>query len=341
MKKIVLSLLFSLLCLSAHGASLEFVFQLGEKQNPRLDRLLPDVPRYLAFNKDSTKFIAKGMGGILVEWDIHSRQKREVGNIQAKRLFVYAAGTNQLLIQKEDNVTILNLGGSNETQVTKGQYESGSLSANGDLVVLSKGEKEFEFWQLVKKRPRQVKTFQTTLPIRNGLTLSNDGKYIASAEGSYRDGEGHRTIVEIWDANDEKQPMRVFNTGEILGVWNLVFSDGSEMLAVDTQLNAKSGVRVWDVRTGAQLLNKSGFEAYWTRALAFAPSEKLNSTEYLASGDEKGNLRIWKIPGGESTIWETYPTGIQALAFSPNGEYLAVALWDTTIQILRWKRDEQ
>ena len=61
----------------------------------------------------------------------------------------------------------------------------------------------------------------------------------------------------------------------------------------------------------------------------------------FASGDEKGNLRVWKIPGDEPAIWETYPIGIQALAFSPNGEYLAVALWDATIQILRWKRDEQ
>lgn len=341
MKKIALSFLFCLLCLSAHGASLEFAFQLGEKQQPRLDRLLPDVPRYLAFNKDSTKLIAKGMGGILVEWNIHSRQKQEVGNIHAKRFFVYAAGTNQLLIQKEDDVTIFNLGSSNETQVTKGQYESGSLSADGALAVLSKGDKEFEFWQLVKKSPRQVKTFQAALPIRNGLALSNDGKYIAAAEGSYRDGEGHRTIIEIWDAKTEKRPIRVFNTGEILGVWNLVFSDDGAMLAVDTQLNDKSGICVWNIKTGAQLLNKSGFEAYWTRALAFAPNENSNSTEYLASGDEKGNLQVWKIPGGESVMWETYATGIQALAFSPNGEYLAVALWDTTIQIFKWKKDAQ
>ncbi|MDE0485077.1 MAG: hypothetical protein OXI67_21080 [Candidatus Poribacteria bacterium] len=339
MKKIVLFILFSLLCVSVDGASLEFAFQLGEKQSPRLDRLLPDVARYMAFNKDSTKLIAKGMDGTLVEWDIHSRQKREVGDIHAKRLFVYAAGTNQLLIQKEYDVTILNLGGGDETQVIKGQYESGSLSADSTLVVLSKGDKEFEFWQLAQESPKSVKTFLTTLPIRNGLTLSNDGKYIAAAEGTYRDGVGHRTIVEIWDANNEKQPMRVFNTGEILGVWNLVFSDGGTMLAVDTQLNAKSGICVWNIKTGAQLLNKSGFEAYWTRALAFAPNENSNSTEYLASGDEKGNLRVWKIPGGESIIWETYPTGIQALAFSPNGKYLAVALWDTTIQILRWKKD--
>ncbi len=338
MRKIVLLILFSL-SVSVHGASLESAFQLGEKQQPGLDKLLPNVARYMAFNKDSTKLIAKGMGGILVEWNIQSRQKREVGNIHAKQLFIYAAEANQLLIQKENDVTILNLGGGDETQVTQGQYESGSLSADGTLAVLSQGDKEFGFWQTAKESPKPLKIFQTTLPVRNGLTLSNNGKLIAVAEGTYRDGEGHRTIIEIWDANNDKQPMRVFNTGEILGVWNLVFSGDGTMLAVDTQLNAKSGICVWDIKTGAQLLNKSGFEAYWTRALAFAPNENLNSIEYLASGDEKGNLRIWKIPGGESTIWETYPTGIQALAFSPNGEYLAVALWDATIQILRWKRN--
>ena len=340
MKKIVLLILFSLLSVSVHGVSLESAFQLGEKQQPRLDRLLPDVAQYMAFNKDSTKLIAKGMGGTVVGWDVQSRQKQEVSNIQAKWLFVYAAEANQLLIQKEDDVTILNLKSGDETQLTKGQYESGSLSADGTLAVLSKGDKEFEFWQLADVSSKTVKTFQTTLPVRNGLTISNDGKLIAAAEGTYRDGEGHRTIIEIWDADDEKQPMRVFNTGEILGVWNVIFSDGGKMLAVDTQLNGKSGICVWNVKTGAQLLNKSGFEAYWTRTLAFAPNKKSNSTEYLASGDEKGNLRIWKIPGDESVIWETYPTGIQALAFSPNCEYLAVALWDATIQILRWKRNE-
>ena len=341
MQKWLLSFLLSLFCLSVHGATLESAFQLGEKQQPRLDRLLPEVARYIAFNADSTRLIAKNMEGTLVAWDVHLRQKRELGNIQAKRMFAYSVEANQLLIQKADDVIILNLGNEDETLVTKGQYDSGNLSADGTLTVLSNGDKEFGLWQRTNRTLQFVKTFQTTLPIRNGLTLSYDGKFIAAAEGTYRDGEGHRTIIEIWDIKDEKQPMRVINTGEILGVWNLVFSDDGMMLAVDTQLNAKSGILVWDVKTGAQLLNKSGFEAYWTRALAFAPKGKSNSAEYLASGDEKGNLRIWKIPNGESTIWETYPTGIQALAFSPNGEYLAVALWDATIQILRWKIDEQ
>ena len=117
-----------------------------------------------------------------------------------------------------------------------------------------------------------MRTFKTSLPARNVLTLSNDGQFIAAAEGTYRDGEGHGTLIEIWDTSDEKRPLRVINTGEILGVWNLIFSHDAKLLAADTQRNAQSGIRVWDVNTGAQLLNPFGFEAFWTRALAFAPN---------------------------------------------------------------------
>ena len=340
MKNLIITFLFNLLlCMLAQGATLEFAFQLGEKQQPRLDKLLPNVARQMAFSSDSTKLIAKGMGGTVVEWDIQSRQKREISHIHAKRWFAYSTGTDQLLVRKaNDNITLLSLKNGSETPLVNGQYESGSLSADGTLGVLSKGNNEVEVWRLGKQSPtegnaKKLKTLQTGFPVRNGLTLSDDGQFIAAAEGSYRDGEGHRTIIEIWNAIDE-HPMKTFNTGEILGVWNVLFSPDATMLAVDIQKNAQSGIRVWEVRTGRQLLAKSGFEAYWTRALAFSPT-----SDYLASGDEAGHLRVWNISEGESVIWETYPIGIQSLAVSPNGDYLAVALWDATIQVLHWRKE--
>lgn len=345
MKNLLVFLLFNVLCLSVQGAALEFAFQLGEKQQPRLDELLPDVARQMAFNKHSTKLITKGMGGTVVEWDIQSRQRREIGNIHAKRWFSYATGTNQLLVRKaDDNITLLSVASGDETRLTHGQYEDGRLSTDGTLAVLSKGDSEVEVWQLAKQSretvntngfAQKLKTLQTNFPVRNGLTLSDDGQFIAAAEGSYRDGEGHRTVIEIWNTTDA-DPIQVHDTGEILGIWNLLFSPDATMVAVDTQKNAQSGIRIWEIGTGRQRLAKSGFEAYWTRALAFSPT-----SDYLASGDEAGNLRVWDISEGDSVIWETYPTGIQALAFSPNAEYLAVALWDATIQILHWRTDSE
>ena len=345
MKNLLVFLLFSLLCLSVQGATLEVAFQLGETQQPRLDKLLPDVARQMVFNRSSTKLIAKGMDGTVVEWDIQTQQKRKIGNIHAKRWFAYATGTDQLLVRKAgDNITLLSLENNHETLLTQGQYESGSLSTDGTLAVLSKSDNEVEVWRLAKQGSKTIetgrfaeklKTLQTNFPVRNGLTLSDNGQFIAAAEGRYRDGEGHRTAIEIWNITDE-HPTRVFDTGEILGVWNVLFSPDATMLAVDTQQNAQSGIRVWEIETGRKLLTKSGFDAYWTRALAFSPSGK-----YLVSGDEASNLRVWDIAKGESVIWETYPTGIQALAFSPNGDYLAVALWDATIQILYWRGNNE
>jgi WD40 repeat protein len=335
------TLILFLSCISVESAILEFAFQLGEKQEPRLDRLLPDVARQMAFNKNNTKLIARGMGGSVVEWDIQSRQKREIGDIHAKRWFIYSAGADRLLVRDaNDDITILSVGRDDETPLTHGEYEHGSLSADGSLAVLSKGNDEVEVWQLANQSLKTVihdgaaqklKTLRTGFPVRNGLTLSDDGQFIAAAEGSYRDGEGHRTAIEVWNTTDE-YPTHVFDTGEILGIWNVLFSPDATLLAVDTQKNAQSGIRVWEIKTGRRRLAKGDFEAYWTRALAFSPT-----SDYLASGGEAGNLRVWDISEGESVIWETYPTGIQSLAFSPNGEYLAVALWDATIQILYWR----
>lgn len=342
MKTLNVFFLFNLLCLSVQGATLEFAFQLGEKQEPRLDRLLPDVARQMAFNKDDTKLIVKQMDGTVVIWDVQTRENRIVCTVPEKRWFSYAVDADQLLVKAADeSIATVHLASNTEVLLTKGAYESGSLSANGALAILSESDEQVEVWEIKSSDtveapegepvlPQKLKTLKTTMPIRNGLTLSGDGRFIAAAEGSYRDGEGHRTAIEIWSTVSER-PMRIFDTGEILGVWNVLFSSDAKLLAVDTQKNAQSGIRVWEIKTGRKLLAKSGFEAYWTRALAFSPSG-----EYLASGDEAANLRVWDISEGESVIWETYPTGIQSLAFSPNGTYLAVALWDATVRMLHW-----
>ena len=322
---------FATLALLLWCMSVEAVILLGEKQEPTLDRLLPDVARFMAFNKDGTKLIAKGMGGTVVEWDIAARQKREVTNINAKRWFAYAVDTNQLLVRKaDDDIVLLSVASGEETRLTHGEYESGDISADGTRVVLTNGETSVEVWQIQPAAVQKLKTLETAFPVRNGLAISADGNVIAAAEGTYH--EGHQTVIEVWDSSKEG-PARRINTGTILGVWNLLFSPDGTMLAVDSQHQAQSGIRVWEVETGRQLLSRDGFEAYWTRALAFSP---ISGT--LASGDEGGNLVLWDIRTDDAVWRETYPTGIQSIAFSPDGESVAVALWDATIQILQWRK---
>ena len=324
-------LAFATLALLLWCMSVEAVTQLGEKQEPTLDRLLPDVARQMAFNKDGTKLIAKGMGGTVVEWDIATRQKREVTSISAKRWFAYAVGTNQLLVRKaDDDIVLLSVASGEETRLTNGEYESGDISADGTLAVLTNGDESVEVWQIQPAAVQKLKTLETAFPVRNGIAISAAGNAIATAEGTYH--EEHQTVIEVW-ALSQEMPVRLINTGTILGVWNLLFSPDGTMLAVDTQHQARSGIRVWEVETGRQLLIRDGFAAYWTRALAFSPT-----SETLASGDEEGNFVLWDIRADDAVWRETYPTGIQSIAFSPNGETLAIALWDTTIQLRHWRK---
>ena len=322
---------FATLALLLWCMSVEAVTQLGEKQEPTLDRLLPDVARQMAFNKDGTKLIAKGMGGIVVEWDIATRQKREVTNVNAKRWFAYAVDTNQLLVRDaDDDIVLLSVASGEETRLTNGEYESGDISADGTLAVLTNGDDSVEVWQIQPAAVQKLKTLETAFPVRNGVAVSAAGDAIAAAEGTYH--EEHRTVIEVWYPAQES-PARRINTGTILGVWNLLFSPDGTMLAVDSQHQAQSGIRVWEVETGIHLLSRDGFDAYWTRALAFSPT-----SDILASGDEGGNFVLWDIRADDAVWRETYPTGIQSIAFSPNGESVAIALWDTTIQLQHWRK---
>ena len=106
MKYIVIFLLFCFLCLSAHGATLEFAFQLGEKQTPRLDRLLPDVAQHIAFNKFGTRLIAKGMENTFVSWDIKKREKQITITIPNMHCFAFSKRLVFLLLSKSDDVVV-------------------------------------------------------------------------------------------------------------------------------------------------------------------------------------------------------------------------------------------
>ena len=166
MKRWFVFFLFGVCCLSSESATLEFAFQLGVKQEPRLDRLLPNVARQMAFNKNGTQLIVKQMDGTVVMWDVQTRQNRIVCTVPEKRWFAYAIGTNQLLVKTADaDIVVLDLTANAEITLTKGDYESGSLSNNGALVVLSEGNEEIEVWQIRPSDPVETLESGQTLPI--------------------------------------------------------------------------------------------------------------------------------------------------------------------------------
>ena len=305
-------------------------FHFGVSQPPPGDRMLPRVSRHIIFSLDDTKIISKMEDGSVVEWGLDTREEKHVTT--TKDLFAYSPARNLLLIRKENgDVTLIALDTNQETVLTNGGFENGSLSANGKFVALSRGDKQIEIWEVDQKR--LLKHLNTIEQVRNGLAISHDGQYVAAAEGTYRDGEGHRTNIEVWDIKRDT-PSDLIDTGIILGVWNLHFSPDASMLAVDSQIEAKAGIRVWKRSTKEQLSVIDNLEAYWARALTFALDGK-----YIALGDESGVLMLSNIKEDREVFALRVDTGIESLAFSHDGKYMAVGLFDSTVQIWELKPD--
>ena len=305
-------------------------FHFGVKRNPPGDRMLPRVARHIVFSSDSTEIISKLENGRVERWDLETRNEEYITT--TKDLFGYSLTRNLLLIRKEnDDVTLIALDTNEETVLTNGGFENGSLSVNGRFVALSRGDKEIEIWDVNQKR--LLKRLKTIEQVRNGLAISGDGRYVAAAEGTYRNGEGHRTKIEVWDIKRDT-PADLIDTGVILGVWNLHFSPDASMLAVDSQIEAKAGIRVWDRRTKKPLVALDNLKAYWARALTFALDGK-----YIALGDESGIIELWDIKENKEVFALKAHTGIESLAFSHDGKYMAVGLFDSTVQIWELKSD--
>ena len=306
-------------------------FHFGVSQNPPDDRMLPRVSRHIVFGVEDTKIISKLEDGSVVQWDLETRKEKYITT--TKDLFAYSPAQNLLLVRKKnDDVTLISLDTNQEVVLTSGTFERGSLSANGKFVALSRGDEEIEIWDADQKR--LLKRLKAVEPVRNGLAISHDGQYVAAAEGTYRDGEGHRTNIEVWDIK-QNAPADLIDTGIILGVWNLHFSPDASMLAVDSQIEAKAGIRVWERSTKDQLFGIDNLGAYWARAVTFALDGK-----YIALGDESGVIGLWNIKENkELFLMKIVDAGIESLAFSHDGRYMAVGLFDSTVQIWELKSD--
>ena len=91
---------------------------------------------------------------------------------------------------------------------------------------------------------------------------------------------------------------------------------------------------MWERSTRKQRVGIDNLEAYWARAVTFVSEGK-----YIAFGDELGLIGLWSIREGKEVFTMEIDTGVESLAFSHNGKYMAVGLFDSTVQIWELKSD--
>jgi WD40 repeat protein len=148
-------------------------------------------------------------------------------------------------------------------------------------------------------------------------TWDSDGRYLATG------GAGGTTTV--WDWSSRRQRAKLAGHGRWIN--SLAFSPDSSVLATGIRAGL---VTLWDVRTNAEWTTFQAVDRRPVSALAFsADGAMLATTNY-----PEGPVRLWTVPKGELRMeLPRTALGVRAVAFSPDGMLLAMALKNGTAML--------
>ncbi|MCI0638378.1 MAG: protein kinase [Gemmataceae bacterium] len=191
-----------------------------------------------------------------------------------------------------------------------------ALSGGGTQAAVNQGEWKVCLWEI--KGTKQLRQLSGNGAAISSMALTPDGKQ--ALFGSY-DG-----TVLWYDVDNWKELGRL---STVRGLWSVAFStDGSAVLTGGGDQN-QSHVRLWNLKTGAEIRNFKGQEEGTWRA-EFTPDGK----HVLAAGLDR-MIRIWDAKTGEEKGRLRHSEGCTSFVFAPGGK-LAVSggyefflrLWD-------------
>ena len=288
----------------------------------------PGLAMDLAFSADGTRVIARQENGDIVAWGLTTRAPHLLGRTEGP--FAYCAAEELMVTGDATGVSLTSLNNGRESRrFGAAGADFAAMSVDCSVLALASGdESRLRIWSLTPRLRFSAPT--TRRPVRNGIAVSADGVRLAAATGVYSDAGGHDAGLETFIL----PPWGPATAGPtaaddlIAGMWRTSFSADGALLFAGSQIDGKAGLRAFSMADGAGYWGYDGFEAQWVRGLAVSPNDDL-----LATGDEKGLLRLWRASSGELLYEGQAGVAVQSLAFSGDGSRLAVGLWDATIGI--------
>ena len=178
-----------------------------------------------------------------------------------------------------------------------GSVSAVAFSADGQLLASASYDQTVRLWNLATGE--QVQKLEAHDDSVSAVAFSADGQLLASASED-------RT-VRLWNPATGEQVQKL--EGHDDSVLAVAFSADGQLLASASEDRT---VRLWNPATGEQVQKLEG------QAVAFSADGQL-----LASASNDGTVRLWNLATGEQKgVYDTLPSYVFSLAFSPNGHHL-------------------
>jgi choice-of-anchor C domain-containing protein len=159
-----------------------------------------------------------------------------------------------------------------------------------------------------------------------GLAFSPDGKCLAAGFGmpSFRTAD-YGAVIKLWDTASGRAIRTL--PGHLNTVVSLAFSPDNRTLASGSQ---DGTVRLWNLRTGEEILRFATADIIWSHWVSFSPDGKT----LAVGGGGDGTIHLYDPTSGrEKHTLRGHSGSVHGLSFSRDGRTLASAADDGSVKL--------
>lgn len=206
-----------------------------------------------------------------------------------------------IVIRSQDGVQVIRLQDGQEVVHLSApdMIVTAAVSPSGNMVAWSLPDGSIQLVDLSTQRVTSTLADHAD-PVFH-MKFSPDGTKLVSAS--------HDGSVRIWGVAQATLAKMILAGGEVVGIG--VAADGSQLATVPSD----GPVRIWDLQSGELLSEPGGTGGYDTSDAVFSADD-----QYLIA-DLATGIQLWNLTTGQE-IWNE-PTNSMAVAYSPDGRYLA------------------